>query len=71
MVTYTMTWANGKASSRGGGSFILTDEKGADHQFHYVSSQIKDIQNPVFRAVADELHNQSGAATGTVTVSIA
>ena len=69
MITYTMTWANGRASRRGGGgSFVLTD-KGIEHQFHYVSAQINDIQNPVFRAVAEEV-SQSGALTGTVTVSI-
>ena len=70
MITYTMTWANGMDSRQGGGSFVLTDEKGADHQFHYVSHQIRDIQNPVLRAVAAEI-SQSGAPTGTVTVSIA
>lgn len=69
-ITYTMTWAGGLTSVNSGGA-IVTDENGVEHPFNFSAQTIGNIPNPVLRAVADELHNQSGAATGTVTVTIA
>lgn len=69
-ITYTMTWAAGQNSQTSGG-FILTDDKSVTHQVTYDSGTVNNILNPVHRAVADELANQSGSATGTVTVTIA
>ena len=69
-ITYTMTWAGGTDSQTSGG-FTVTDDLGALHPFNYSITNIPEILNPVLRAVADELHNQAGSATGTVTVTIA
>ena len=69
-ITYTMTWASGQNSGTSGG-FVLTDERGVVRPFSYGAQNIGNIQNPAARAVADELLNQAGAATGTVTVTIA
>jgi hypothetical protein len=70
-ITYTMTWAGGQDSASDEGGFVLTDDKGVVQPFNYNVSTIDRIPNPVLRAVADELHNQAGSATGTVTVTIA
>ena len=69
-ITYTMTWAGGQDSQTSGG-FTLTDDLGDVHPFNFSATNISEILNPVFRAVSDELHNQAGSATGTVTVTIA
>lgn len=69
-ITYTMTWAGGQDSNDTGG-FVLTDDRGVEHVVNYDAKSITNIKNPAMRAVADELHNQAGSATGTVTVSIA
>ncbi len=69
-VTFTMTWAGGQDSQTSGG-FIVTDDRGDIMPFNYSAETISNIPNPVFRAVADELHNQAGSGTGTVTVTIA
>lgn len=69
-VTFTMTWASGQNSQTTGG-FILTTDKGIEEVVTYDSGTTANIKNPVHRAVADELANQSGSATGTVTVTIA
>jgi cobalamin biosynthesis protein CobD/CbiB len=65
-----MTWAGGLDSNTSGG-FVLTDDNSVEHPVIYSAKTIGNISNPVFRAVADELHNQAGSATGTVTVTIA
>ncbi len=69
-ITYTMTWAGGLAGAPSGG-FILTDHDGVAHQHSFDSNSVANITDFVKRAVADELANQAGAATGTVTVTIA
>ena len=68
-ITYTMTWAGGVDSQTSGGA-VLTDDLGVAHPFNYSATNISEILNPVHRAIADELHNQSGSATGTVTITI-
>lgn len=68
-ITYTMTWAAGIAGSPTGG-FTLTDDKGNVTPYTF-GKNVDNIPNPVVRAVADELVNQGGSATGTVTVTIA
>ncbi len=68
-ITYTMTWAGGVDSQTSGG-FVVTDDLGFLHPHNYSATNISEILNPVLRAVADELHNQAGSATGTVTVTI-
>ena len=69
-ITYTMTWAGGLDSTTSGG-FVLTDHNSVVHPVSYSAGHIGDIKDFVARAVADELHNQAGSATGTVTVTIA
>ena len=69
-ITYTMTWANGHASDLTG-HFILTDDLNRETPVYYDANSITNIKDPVARAVADELQNQAGSATGTVIVSIA
>ena len=69
-ISCSMTWIAGTHNTTGGG-FTLTDDKGVVHQHALGNSTIDNISNPVFRAIADELHNQAGSATGTVVVSIA
>ncbi len=68
-ITYTMTWASGISSNPSGG-FVLTDDLGVEHPVSYDVKTINSIKNPAARAVADELTNQAGSATGTVTVTI-
>ncbi len=68
-ITYTMTWAGGLTSVDSGGA-VVTDDKGVLHPFNFSAQTIGNIPNPVLRAVADELNNQAGSATGTVTVTI-
>ncbi len=69
-VTLTMTWAGGVSSTTSGG-FVLTDDRSVEHQLSYDVKSISNIKNPAMRAVAEELTNQAGSATGTVTVAIA
>ena len=68
-VTYTMTWANGSTSATNGG-FVLTTDQGVSEQVTFPSHNFSGMDNPVHRAVADELAAQAGSATGTVTVTI-
>ena len=68
-VTFTMTWAGGLATQTTGG-FTITDDRGVVRPWNYDVKQINNIPDPTARAVADELSNQAGAATGTVTVTI-
>ncbi len=69
-VTLTMTWAGGQISTTSAG-FVLTDDKGIVTPVTYDNGTPGNIKNPVHRAVAEELSNQAGSATGTVTVTIA
>ncbi len=69
-VTLTMTWAGGLASNVSGG-FVLTDDLGNARPWSFASTEINNIPDPVARAVAEELQNQAGSSTGTVTVTIA
>ena len=69
-VTLTMTWVGGVVSQTSCG-FTLTDDLGNEQTHNYGKSLIGNIFNPVHRAVAEELSNQAGSATGTVTVVIA
>ena len=69
-VTLTMTWAGGVTSQTSCG-FTLTDDRGNEQPHNYGKSNIGNIINPVHRAIAEELSNQAGSATGTVTVAIA
>jgi hypothetical protein len=69
-VTLTMTWAGGISSNDSCG-FVLTTDDSVEEVVSYPRSAIQDIKNPVHRAVAKELSEQAGSATGTVTVSIA
>ena len=69
-ITYTMTWSGGTDSQVSGG-FVLLDDLSVSHVHNYDVHTINNIKNPVMRAIADELHNQAGSATGTVTVTIA
>ncbi len=69
-VTNTMTWAGGLDSAENIG-FVITDERGKAYPWSVAAKSIDNIPDPVARAVAEELHNQAGSATGTVTVSIA
>ena len=69
-VTLTMTWAGGISGNPSGG-FVLTDDNGVVTPHAYDTGNLANIANPVHRAIAEELTNQAGAATGTVTVAIA
>ena len=68
-VTFTMTWAGGLDSNVNIG-FTLTDDRGRITPWIVPADSIGNCPDPAARAVADELHNQAGAATGTVTVTI-
>ena len=68
-ITYTMTWAGGLDSNVNIG-FTLTDDLGKITPWIVPVHSIPNCPDHAARAVADELHNQSGAATGTVTVTI-
>ena len=69
-VTFTMTWAGGLDSNVNIG-FVLTDDRGRETPWTVPADSINNCPDHAARAVADELHNQGGAATGTVTVAIA
>ena len=69
-ITYTMTWAGGLDSNVNIG-FTLTDDQGKATPWIVPAQSITNCPDHAARAVADELHNQSGSATGTVTVAIA
>ncbi len=69
-VTLTMTWAGGLDSDVNIG-FVLTDDRGHVTPWIVPAQSIDNCPDPAARAVAKELHNQAGAATGTVTVTIA
>ena len=69
-VTFTMTWAGGLDSNVNIG-FTLTDDRGRITPWIVPADSINNCPDHAARAVADELHNQAGAATGTVTVAIA
>ncbi len=68
-VTFTMTWADGLDSNVNIG-FVLTDDRGRITPWIVPTDSIGNCPDHAARAVADELHNQGGAATGTVTVTI-
>ncbi len=68
-VTFTMTWAGGLDSNVNIG-FVLTDDRGRITPWVVPADSIGNCPDHAARAVADELHNQGGAATGTVTVAI-
>ena len=68
-ITYTMTWAAGQDSDVNIG-FVLTDDRGRITPWVVPAHSIENCPDHAARAVADELHRQAGAATGTVTVSI-
>ena len=69
-VTFTMTWAGGQDSDVNIG-FELTDDRERITPWVVPADSIGNCPDHVARAVADELHNQGGASSGTVTVSIA
>lgn len=69
-ITLTATWAGGVDSTENVG-FTITDDRGNVKPWVVAARSIENCPDPVARAVAEELHNQAGAATGTVTVSIA
>ena len=69
-ITYTMAWAGGLDSDVNIG-FTLTDDRGHVTPWIVPAQSIENCPDHAARAVADELHNQAGAATGTVTVTIA
>lgn len=69
-VTKTMTWKGGQDSNVNIG-FELTDDRGHVTPWIIPAQSIDNCPDHAARAVAEELHNQGGAATGTVTVSIA
>lgn len=68
-VTFTMTWVGGQDSDVNIG-FVLTDDRARVTPWVVPVHSINNVPDPVARAVAEEIHNQGGAATGTVTVSI-
>ncbi len=68
-VTFTMTWAGGLDSEVNIG-FTLTDDQGKATPWIVPTGSINNCPDHAARAVADEIHNQAGAATGTVSVVI-
>jgi len=68
-VTLTYTWSGGIDSNDNIG-FVLT-RNGVNQPWVVPASAIQDVPDPVAEAVARELHEQSGSATGTCTVTIA
>lgn len=68
-VTLTYTWSAGQNSQVNVG-FVMTRD-GVDQPWSVAKSQLGNIPNPVAEAIAREIHEQAGSATGTCTVTIA
>lgn len=66
--TLTYTWSGGQSSEDNIG-FIMT-RNGVDQQWSVSKASLSNIPNPVAEAIARELYEESGAATGTCTVTI-
>ena len=67
-VTLTYTWSGGQSSADNIG-FVMT-RNGINQPWSCDPGSLSNIPNPVAEAIARELYEQGGAATGTCTVTI-
>ena len=67
--TLTYTWSGGLSSQDNIG-FVMTRD-GQNQPWSVSSKSLGNIPNPVAEAIARELFEEAGSATGTCTVTIA